>query len=279
MLKTKKQRASDFLAQYAEVFSCPICQSDMHYQEGLECQHHHRFDLSKKGSLYFLQRQFATDYNQQMFQARRRMIERGLYQPVLAKIGEYLPSHNYRLIDIGCGEGSFSNALLKDEGVHIGFDLSKDGIQMATDYLQDNQWFCVADLTHLPFKDQSIDVILDLFSPSHYGEFKRVLQDDGYVIKGIPGQYYLKELRQAFYEGTDKEEYSNQAVKERFEKEMDVVATEHLYYEVPILEDWQEDVRLMSPIHWSASDETLLNSDIKTLTIDVELQIGKKFKL
>lgn len=279
MLKTKKQLALDFLSQQIDWLQCPLCQAKMQMTDtGIECVHHHRFDTAKKGSLYFLQRHFTTDYDKEMLSARRRMIQRGIYQPFLEVVQSFLPTKPYRLIDVGCGEGSFTQKLLTDQAKQIGFDLSKPGIQLATDYLADNQWFCVADLTQLPFADGSTDVILDLFSPSHYDEFRRVLKADGYVIKGIPGKHYLQELRTALYTGTDKEHYSNQKVKARFAQEMEVIADKRVTYQVPIEETWQEDVRLMSPIHWAADAEQLNNSQITQLTIDIELQIGRALK-
>ena len=55
--------------------------------------------------------------------------------------------------------------------------------------------YFVADLAHLPFKDGSIDVIVNILSPINYKDFKRVLSDDGLVYKVIPETGYLKELR------------------------------------------------------------------------------------
>ena len=55
MLK-KIDRAKVFLKAHAQVFACPICHEKMQATEsGLVCAHHHRFDLSKKGTLYFFE--------------------------------------------------------------------------------------------------------------------------------------------------------------------------------------------------------------------------------
>lgn len=50
-------------------------------------------------------------------------------------------------------------------GLKIGFDLSKEGIYLASNQPIDAFW-CVADLTNLPFADQGLDTILNIFSPS-----------------------------------------------------------------------------------------------------------------
>ncbi len=79
----------------------------------------------------------------------------------------------------------------------VGFDLSKEGVYAATAQPVEAFW-CVADLTNLPFEDQTFTTILNIFSPSHYKEFQRVLTDDGEVLKIVPQQDYLKELRKRF---------------------------------------------------------------------------------
>lgn len=57
-------------------------------------------------------------------------------------------------------------------------------------------WF-VADLANLPIADQSVAVIMNILSPANYQEFKRVLVDDGLIIKVVPRSDYLAELREA----------------------------------------------------------------------------------
>ena len=77
------------------------------------------------------------------------------------------------------------------------FDISKDSVQIAAKS-EPNwavNWF-VGDLASLPIKDASMDILLDIFSPANYGEFRRVLFKDGILIKVIPTKNHLKEIRQ-----------------------------------------------------------------------------------
>lgn len=276
VLKSKKEKAKHFLQANIHWLQCPICHSPFSFSDdSLVCCHHHRFDVSKKGSTYFLQRQFRTEYGRDMFIARRNMIQHGIYQPMLQVVQSYLPQHHFRLLDVGCGEGSFTQKLKLDRGHYFGMDISKEGIQLATDYISDTQWFSVADLTNLPLASQSTDVILDLFSPAHYEEFHRVLTKDGYVIKIVPSSHYLAELRQAFYHDTARESYSNAQVIQRLKDEMTIIKHEHIHYKVPILDEWQSDVLHMSPIHWAADENQLLSTHISKLTIDVELYVAQ----
>ena len=77
------------------------------------------------------------------------------------------------------------------------FDLSKESIQLAakSDHEWKVKWF-VGDLARLPLLDQSMDLLLDIFSPANYQEFKRVLAPDGRLIKVIPTPSHLQEIRQ-----------------------------------------------------------------------------------
>ena len=111
-----------------------------------------------------------------MFEPRGRMIRSGMYQPVIEKIAHLIKPGN--LLDVGCGEGSFLQEInqVKANPVNIGFDIAKEGVYLASNQAIHAFW-CVADLTNLPFADHSFDTILNIFSPSHYSEFKRVMKN------------------------------------------------------------------------------------------------------
>ena len=74
------------------LFRCPLCHTKIETtNNGLVCQQNHHFDLSKKGTLYFLSHAVKTEYDQGMFEPRRRMIQSGMYQPVLELLAQELP--------------------------------------------------------------------------------------------------------------------------------------------------------------------------------------------
>ncbi|WP_159722137.1 methyltransferase domain-containing protein [Enterococcus sp. CSURQ0835] len=273
MLK-KIDRGAAFLAKHAELFWCPNCQSKMHYQsKSLVCQNGHRFDLAKKGTLYFLTHQVKTEYDAAMFEPRGRLIKAGMYQPVLEQLAEWIVPGN--LLDVGCGEGSFLAELnrLKKNPVNVGFDISKAGIYLATNQPIDAFW-CMADLTNLPFAPASFETILNIFTPSHYQEFKRVLKPGGSVIKVVPQSGYLKELREVYHPGQN---YSNQAVIERFKSELHVQAQTRVTYEYEIPAENRLDLLEMSPLEWQVDPavKARLQADpLKKITIDLEILKG-----
>lgn len=182
------------MAKNSNLFLCPLCQSEMSPSPtGLVCQLGHRFDVSKKGTLYFLKKNIQSGYDRKLFTARRQLIKAGMYDGLLQKIREYVPA-NTTILDVGCGEGSFFNNIAIGKNITgIGFDIAKDGVYLATEQPEALFW-CVADLTRLPFGPQVFDSVLNLFTPSNYSEFKRVLKTDGTLIKVVPRSGYLQEL-------------------------------------------------------------------------------------
>lgn len=274
MLK-KIDKGALFLADQQQLFRCPNCHGKMTQKnKSLVCEKGHRFDLSKKGTLYFLAHQIKTEYDHEMFDPRGRMIRSGMYQPVIEKIADFIQTGN--LLDVGCGEGSFLQQInqLKENPVTIGFDIAKEGIYLASNQPLDAFW-CVADLTNLPFADQSFDTILNIFSPSQYREFKRVLKPDGCVVKVVPQSGYLQELRAIYH--PDGTAYSNEAVIQRFSEELTIDQRERVTYEFEIPEERRLDLLEMSPLEWKVSDEVkakLAADPLKKITIDVEVLKG-----
>lgn len=279
MLK-KIDRGRQFLEKNQGLFACPLCHETMTVSaSGLICSNNHRFDLSKKGTLYFLDHQIKTEYDQQMFTSRQKLIKSGMYQPLLEKLQALLGPVE-TLLDVGCGEGSFLDALMeKTPMTAVGFDISKEGIYLATNQPAPAFW-CIADLTNLPFGQETFSTILNIFSPSNYGEFKRVLKADGKVIKVIPRQGYLQELRQAFYpEDVRKQTYSNQPVIEKFCENFPSHQQDQITYQFDVPEDARLDLLEMSPLEWGVTPEVkaqLQQNPLNKITIDLDILIGEK---
>lgn len=278
MLK-KIERGTMFIQTQSDLFRCPTCHQMMHAQEkALVCLEGHRFDVSKKGTLYFLNHQIKTDYDREMFEHRRKLIVHGMYQPLLDLLQPFC--QNQRILDVGCGEGSFLQQLNEQATLlpSVGFDISKEGIYLASDY-GENVFWCVADLTNLPFQEDRFTTILNIFSPSNYQEFQRVLVDGGQLIKVVPRSGYLKELRAAFYpEDEKKQHYSNQAVVEKFQETFREGERQTLTYVFDIPESCQLSLLEMSPLEWGVSmeiKEKLQKKPLKRITIDLDILIGR----
>lgn len=283
-MKKKKEIAFDLLSRSSEWLRCPICKSKFTNPQNysIRCQSNHQFDLSKKGTLYFLSHEIATEYDQEMLLHRRNVLRTKMYQPMIQTIREFLPEQNMKMIDAGCGDGTFLTQVLDDtvssDYQAIGLDISKDAIYLASGYVE-KSLFIVGDITNLPVRSESVDILLNILSPSHYKEFSRVLSPNGIVIKVVPNSDYLIELRKLLYQDSEeKSSYSNFQIVDKFSDEMDLVTSKVVNYRYPLDKGMYNDLLVMSPLYWGASQESKELAQLKQLseiTVDLTVLVGK----
>ena len=290
--KSKKMIHAELMAQFEQIFSCPICSSTMevvHFNR-LLCHNKHSFDLSKQGYVNLLSRPHTTNYDKKLFESRKLIIENGFFEPLSTRISDMIcdkkiNDHTIKILDAGSGEGSHLSSIVEKVDARtengllgVGIDISKEGIYIAAREHTNAIW-CVADISRCPFADKQFNYILNIFSPSNYAEFDRLLHDDGLLIKVMPESSYLKELRDVFYNETEKEMYSNEHTLERFGESFDVIKRERLCYSVNLDHSLVEPLIRMTPLSWGTSEERLqqvLGMGLSEVTIDLTILIGKK---
>lgn len=195
----------------SNILHCPVCQSSLQkHQKQYICCNHHNFDISKEGytNLLLKSSKHSGD-NAQMIQARHRFLQQGYYQPLQQMLLDVLESlAPQSVVDAGCGEGYYTNAIQAHLGVDVyGFDLSKTALKYASH--QGRAHYFLASIQHIPIIDNSVDVMVSVFAPSYVDEYKRILKQDGYIIKVDPHIEHLYELKKAIYD----EPYKNQVKK------------------------------------------------------------------
>lgn len=276
----KIERSKVFIESHLDLFRCPICKTDFTQVEnnGIHCENHHSFNISKKGTVHFLDGAASDQYDQDLFEARLTIGKLGLWQPIIDFISDHFIDGREVTLDIGCGNGYHLNALKEQNPslTSIGFDISKPGIEMAAKYFTESFW-CIADLAQAPFADHAFDLLLNLFTPSNYSEFDRLLKEGGKVVKVVPNANYLVELRVL----SDKTSpYSNEAVIENFKSEFPNCDHHNLTYKVPVPEDRIDDLLEMTPLGWQ-EDKAELAEILKSIknfqvSVDVSVLMGKK---
>ncbi|GAX47860.1 putative RNA methyltransferase [Pseudolactococcus reticulitermitis] len=274
MLK-KIDKSAQYLAQNIDLLRCPLCHTSFTLAGyALICENRHTYNISKKGVVNFLTiKPDTTHYTRKMFEPRRQLIQAGMYAPVLSEMQSMLTPGN--LLDVGSGEGSFLE-LLDVAGHKFGFDIALDGVNMATELTDMQAFFSLSDLTNLPFADQSMATVLNIFTPSNYREFDRVLAHGGQVMKVIPDRYYLQELRSAFGLPID---YDNGAVLAKFAENFPDLTHKEIKYEFALPKHLQQDFLSMSPLEWQISKADKLEiakQPPETATIHVKILQGKK---
>ena len=276
-LKPKLQRFAT-----ASAFFCPICQDNLTLVEtSLKCSNRHSFDLAKFGYVNLaLQIKQSANYDKENFQNRQQILEAGFYQAILETISALLARLETAktILDIGCGEGFYSRKLQEShsEKTFYAFDISKDSVQIAAKS-EPNwavNWF-VGDLARLPIKDASMDILLDIFSPANYGEFRRVLSQNGILIKVVPTENHLKEIRQMVQDHLTKKDYSNQDIKEHFQEHFTIQSSQIASLTKPITPEQRQALLSMTPLLFNIDQTKIDWSKLTEITIEAEILVGK----
>lgn len=278
------------LEKFVHVLKCPICEREMKVADlkSLICSKNHTFDITKQGYVNLLSRpSSATSYTKELFRARHHVItESNLYQPMHEGIARVIKNHfsDFQgplfVGDLGCGEGSHLKKIVdqwNDERIiGIGLDLAKEGILLAAKKYSQGIWF-VGDLANTPFQDQTLHVILNILSPANYKEFKRILAGNGLVLKVIPRQGYLRELREFLYRDEKKKKYKNEDTETLFMQHFHLKDEIHLCYTKDIQQEELKQLVQMTPLTWSAEkqriDEYILQ-DSAPITVDITILVG-----
>ena len=276
-LKPKLQRFAS-----ASAFACPICQENLTLVEtSLKCSNRHSFDLAKFGYVNLApQIKQSANYDKENFQNRQQILEAGFYQAILEGISDILAtkSSSKTVLDIGCGEGFYSRKLQESHSdkTFYAFDISKDSVQIAAK--SETNWavnWFVGDLARLPIKDASMDILLDIFSPANYGEFRRVLSQNGILMKVVPTENHLKEIRKTVQEQLTKKDYSNQDIKEHFQEHFSIQSSQIASLTKPISAEQRQALLSMTPLLFHVDQSKIDWSQLTEITIEAEILVGK----
>lgn len=276
-LKPKLQRFTS-----ATAFACPICQENLTLVESsLKCNNRHSFDLAKFGYVNLApQIKQSANYDKENFQNRQQILESGFYHAILEAVSDLLANSetSTTVLDIGCGEGFYSRKLQErhPDKTFYAFDISKDSVQIAAKS-EPNwavNWF-VGDLARLPIKDASMDILLDIFSPANYGEFRRVLSKDGILIKVIPTKNHLKEIRQKVQDQLTNKDYSNQDIKNHFQEHFTILSSQTASLTKTITANQLQALLSMTPLLFHVDQSKIDWSQLTEITIEAEILVGR----
>lgn len=256
------------------LLQCPICAQPLHARTAsVACPNGHDFAISAKGFLNLCPHQAPLKgYDETFFSSRQRIMERGYYDVVREGIIQALrnlPKHAV-VLDAGCGEGSYAKALCDElDSTIIGLDIARDGIRCAARGGGPACWL-VADLAHIPVLDGQIDAILNVFTPANYAEFKRVLKPNGVLVKVIPAQYHMHELRELAGAQLGHTEFTDHGVADHLERHMRIANRVRVTRTSPVSPGDAADLVRMSPVSFGV-DANELNLDALThITVDAE---------
>lgn len=191
---------------------CPICGAALRREEKTwRCENRHSYDAARSGYVNLLPpspkgKRHGDD--KAMVAARTAFLSRGYYDPIIraaAAMSAQVCAADSCVVDAGCGEGTYTKAVsdacaAAGRPVRIvGIDLSTDALRHAARLVPDGV-FCAASTAHMPLADGCAQLLLNIFSPYMQAEFLRVLAPGGYLLRAVPMERHLWELKAAVYD-------------------------------------------------------------------------------
>lgn len=257
--------------------ACPVCQQALSAAgTSWRCPAHHSFDVARQGYLNLLLAQHRKSRqpgdDKAMVSARTRFLERGLYQPireaVIAQTQALAPA---TVLDLGCGEGYYTSGLVAEGREVFGLDLSKEAILAACRRSREVCWL-VAGSAHLPFTDQSLDLVVVMFCEPHAAEIARVLKPDSHLLLVTPGNAHLASLRALIYD--EVRPYDEDKHVRRLAPVFELVAQHAVRAALTLTPEPLAELLAMTPHGWRVSPErqaTLTDGQPFPTELDVRL--------
>lgn len=237
---------------------CPICRQALKLTDKTwRCDGNHSYDVAKQGyvNLHVVQHKHSKNPGDtpESVQARRAFLSSGFYaslqQAVVAKLRE-LRIEN--LLDIGCGEGYYTNAMQAEVLQCVGVDIAKNAVQVAAKLNKNVAWIVGTGAT-LPVLDASIDICTSLFSPIPQQEILRVLKSKGYLMVVTPAQGHLYTMREALFEEVNPHEPHK--FVEQLQAEFDLISEQVIDAPLTLQQQDLKHLIAMTPYAYKAKAE------------------------
>ena len=192
-------------------FICPKCRAELVLCAGAcVCAAGHSYDVARAGYVNLLPPSGAGVHgdNKLMLTARRDFLNTGHYLPLRDAVCDLALKNTKphpRVIDIGCGEGYYTDklerALFERDGEsHVSaFDISKDAVRYAG-ARNKRVSYAVASAYCVPAGDGAFSLAVNMFSPLAREETLRVLSPGAIFIVAYPGEEHLFELKSKIYD-------------------------------------------------------------------------------
>ena len=133
----------------------------------------------------------------------------------------------------------------------------------------------MGDLSRLPLKDGTVAAVLNILSPANYPEFSRVLQSGGVVLKVVPGERYLQEVRALVKDRLRSESYSNERVVRLFEERFDLLVSQEICSTYRLTSEQAVDLISMTPLTQGIEKEQLNLTALDSVTIHLYILAGR----
>lgn len=243
-----------------QLLMCPVCQSPLilNHKQWL-CENKHSYDIAKQGyvNLHMVQHKHSKSPGDtpEAVQARRRFLMAGYYQPLQQKVVEIIKELNIATaLDIGCGEGYYTEQMAKSVQQMVAVDIAKNAVQTAAKTSQqENIIWTVATGAVLPVLQNSIDLCTSLFSPLPKQEMLRVLKAQGYLLVVTPAPKHLYQMRALLFESVKLHE--PEKFLSQLQPEFKLIRQETVIAPLDLTQNALQDLICMTPYAWKAKAE------------------------
>lgn len=280
--------------QTCSVLVCPVCGGGLGLTaagRSLACSAGHSFDIARQGYVNLYRGKPVNEYSKESFRQRQQILEKGMYAHILEEICSFLQAvcgagRPQLLLDAGCGEGYYTREIAARLGGcgldFYGVDLSRDSVQLAASTANQAggaasaiKWL-VADIGHLPVRDGSVDFLLDIFTSANYEEFQRILSPDGYLIKVIPGEGHVKELREAASSQLHHKDYKERKGAAVFSEHFETILNKTVSQAFAVTPEERDVFIHMTPLLFHVDKTKVDWSAVHSITVEGQLLIGRK---
>lgn len=240
---------------------CPVCRQQLSLNERTwRCENHHSYDVAKQGyvNLHVVQHKHSKNPGDtpESVQARRAFLSAGHYAPLQQAVVERLRELRIEnLLDIGCGEGYYTDAMQAEVLQCVGVDIAKNAVQVAAKLNKNITWVVGTGAT-LPVLDGSIDMCTSLFSPIPKQEILRVLKAEGYLMVVTPAPQHLYAMREALFE--EVKPHEPQKFVEQLQDEFDLLSEQVIDAPMTLLQTDLKNLIAMTPYAYKAKPERRL---------------------
>lgn len=276
---------------------CPICNKKIMKQlRSFNCIQGHSFDIAREGYVNLLlpnqKHSKAPGDSKDMMESRRSFLDKFYYKGISDNVNKAIldnsnkTNNSINIADIGCGEGyylaNFINELQQMNDIQYeayGLDISRDAIRLAAKRILDITWI-VGNIFSLPFKDNSMDVLLCMFSMIDFAECKRVLRKSGKLLFVTAGNDHLRQIREIIYPKI-LEEKENKPDKDKEKgKYLNFYDKLNIKYDTLVKSTGDiSNLLKMTPHYWKIQEERkrkLYSYNELNITVDVDLEILSK---
>jgi 23S rRNA (guanine745-N1)-methyltransferase len=257
------------------VFACPHCRLPLDVSSnGASCANNHSFDRAREGYLNLLVGGRLSSHTvpgdtPDSLAARRRFLSGGHYSPIARALADMVRAPSGPLLDAGCGEGYYLSQMTARH--RYGLDVSKKAVQLASRLIPAAQ-FVVASSYRLPILDTSVEVVMSVFAPRPFEEFRRVLQPGGRWVTVTPGSSHLMEMRPA-----RDNEVGSKSMQRRSERDAAPAGATHaerVRFTLELTPETAVDLFSMTPMRWQTDADADAIASIPQVSVDAWVATG-----